>query len=66
MCSNLSFRDVDRILKRNGYWVERMGSTSHVVYSNGTNTISIPGRGSGKDVNAMLIRRIFKENNIKY
>ena len=66
MYRNLDYRMVDKILRANGYKVERMGSTNHVIYSKGNRTISIPSRGRGRDVNAMLIRRLFKDNNIRF
>ena len=64
MYRNMSFRDVDRILRKNGYKIVRNPSTNHTIYAKGNNTISIPGKGRSKDINAMLLKRIFKENNI--
>lgn len=65
MYHNISFRQIDKILRKNGYTIVRNPPTNHTIYAKGNDTISIPGRGRSKDVNAMIIKRIFKEHNIK-
>lgn len=54
----MSKRNIDKILRKNGYQIIRCNG--HWIYSNGTNTIAIP-----KSLCTPLIQRLFKENNIK-
>lgn len=61
--TNMDYNDIDRILRKNGYTI-RPSTGNHVMYVKGNSTISIPGRGRNKDIHPMLIKRIFKENNI--
>ena len=58
---NISLRKVDKILRSNGYRIERY-SGDHRIYKNDEgDTIIIP-----PSVHKQLIKRTFKENNIKY
>jgi predicted RNA binding protein YcfA (HicA-like mRNA interferase family) len=54
----IPFKKIDKILKANGY--EYIRNNGHYIYSNGKNTIAIP-----KTCCTYLIKRLFKENNIK-
>lgn len=55
----MSLRQIDKILKDNGYYVDRYNG-SHCIYKNDENhTIIIP-----LSCHKQLIRRVFKENNI--
>ena len=57
---SMSYREVDKILKNNGYKIIRCNG--HKIYGNdGGNTISIP-----KTCCTYLVKRVFKENNIVY
>lgn len=58
-----STREVQQILRRNGYTLTRTTKSSHNVYSNGKRNISIPVQN--KTVNKMLFMRLVKENNLK-
>lgn len=53
-------RDFERLLKANGYSLDRQKG-DHNIWTNGKNTISIT---AGKPPNRMVIRRIIKENNL--
>lgn len=57
-----SFREFSLLLKANGYAHTRT-SGDHVIYSDGTNIISIPHHG--KKLNRMVCRRLIKENELK-
>lgn len=59
--SGVKYRDAIRILKQNG-WVRGDGSgTSHQKFFKDGRHISIP---LGHEVNAMMFRRLCKENGI--
>lgn len=59
--SGMKFRDVERILKRNGYVGEK-AKGSHVKFRKGTDSLVITNASSG--VNQMLWRRLVKEHKI--
>lgn len=54
-----SLRSFKKLLHDNGY--ERVRGGGHLIYSNGTNTISIPSN----NINRMVARRLIKENNLE-
>lgn len=56
----LNFREFVIILNKNGYVLVRT-SGSHHIFKNGTNTITI-----NRNPNRMIVRRLIKENNLKY
>lgn len=55
----IPMREVSKILKKNGY--ENVRNNGHQIWSNGTNTISIPCSCC-----TYIIQRLFKENKIAY
>lgn len=59
--SGIRFRDVERILKRNGYVGEK-AKGSHVKFRRGADSLVITNASDG--VNRMLWRRIVKEHKI--
>jgi predicted RNA binding protein YcfA (HicA-like mRNA interferase family) len=59
--SGIKFRDVERILKRNGYTREK-AKGSHVKFRKGIDSLVITNASSG--VNQMLWRRLVKEHKI--
>ena len=59
--SGIRFRDVERILKRNGYVGEK-AKGSHVKFRRGTDSLVITNASSG--VNQMLWRHLVKEHKI--
>ena len=59
--SGIKFRDVERILKRNGY-VSKKAKGSHVKFRKGIDSLVITNASSG--VNQMWWRRLVKEHKI--
>lgn len=59
--AGIKFRDIERILKRNGYFGEK-AKGSHVKFRKGVDSLVITNTSSG--VNRMLWRRIVKEHKI--
>ena len=59
--SGIKFRDVERILKRNGYVGEK-AKGSHVKFRKGVDSLVITNASGG--VNQMLWRRLVKEHKI--
>ncbi len=57
----LRYRDVEKLLKTNGYRIARYGKGNHVIFTDEIHTITIPRK---QTVNRMLLRRLVKENNI--
>lgn len=54
-----SSKEFKQLLKKNGYWVERIKG-SHYIYTNQQgNIISVP-----KDLNVIIALRLIKENNL--
>lgn len=58
--AQLSLKQVKRILKDNGFSILRI-TGSHLIFARDGKHISIPHKS---DPNKMLVRRVFKENNI--
>ena len=59
--SEWTYRKFAQLLKRNGYVLARRSNgTSHHIFTNGKNTISI-----NNHPNKMLVKRLIKENNLK-
>lgn len=58
--SEWTYRKFTQLLKQNGYTLKRSNGTSHRIYTNGKNTISI-----NNHPNRMLVKRLIKENNLK-
>lgn len=54
-----TFRDMDRILKYNGYRPDRKKGDHHIYSDINGKTITINAR-----VNRMVARRVIKENNL--
>ena len=53
-------RSVDRLMKLNGFYlVPGRGKGSHMIYKNGSRTVSF-----GKSFNRMVVQRLIKENNL--
>jgi len=59
--SGIKFREVERVLKRNGY-VRENAKGSHVKFRKGLDSLVITNASSG--VNQMLWRRLVKEHKI--
>lgn len=59
--SGIRFRDVERILKRNGYVGEK-AKGSHVKFRRGADSLVITNASDG--VNRMLWKRLVKEHKI--
>ena len=57
-----TYREFRLLLRDNGYVFQRQNG-DHVIFTNDTNTISIPNHG--KKLNKMICRRLIKENNLK-
>lgn len=57
-----SYRDVERILKNNGYSKARTGKGDHQIFTNGIHNIPIPKKST---VNRMLFRRMIKTYDLK-
>lgn len=55
-----SYREFIKILNNNGYVRDRV-SGSHIIYINGSNTISI----THNHINKMIVRRLIKEYNLE-
>lgn len=66
MYHNMNYRAVDKILRQNGYVIKKFGNSNHVKYVKDGDSIVIPRRGNSKDVNCMIIRRLFKEHDIRF
>lgn len=58
---NWKFRKIDKVLKANGFVVDRY-SGDHVIYKRDEKHISIPR----PSCNGLILQRLFKENNIKF
>ena len=52
-------RELEKHIKKQGWYFLRNTDGSHKIYSNGTKTISIQ-----LEPNCMQIKRLFKENNL--
>lgn len=59
--SDIKQRDAKRILRNNGYYIKRNCQTSHNVFTDGKNTIALPGHG---DIAYPIWRRMVKEYNL--
>lgn len=59
--SGIKFREIERILKRNGY-VSEKAKGSHVKFRKGLDSLVITSASSG--VNQMLWKRLVKEHKI--
>ena len=59
--SGMKFREVERILKRNGY-ISKKAKGSHVKFHKGIDSLVITNASGG--VNQMLWRRLVKEHKI--
>lgn len=57
----VKIRDALKILKKNGWWLNRHG-TNHDVYTNGYQSEPIPRHG---DLNKITWQKIMKRNNLK-
>lgn len=53
-------REFERLLKKNGYTIERYNGSHTIWVKPGHNSIAVP-----KSVNPMVIRRLIKENNLE-
>lgn len=62
MSKQYSVREAVRILNDNGWNMSRKAKGSHMVFSNGVTSISIPV--VKKDINKMMFQRLCKENGI--
>lgn len=54
----MSLKDVQRLLRMNGYSLERTGK--HYIYKKDNDTFILP-----KSTHDLLLKRMFKEHNIK-
>ena len=59
MCKEIKFRDAERILKNNGFRLDRIKG-SHHYYVKGKQKVMI-----NLDLNRMVWQRIKKENNLR-
>lgn len=60
--TGVKYRKVAKVLTDNGWCAIRQSGSSHVIWGKDGRTISIANRPDG--VNRMIVRRLFKENNI--
>lgn len=62
MAKELTVKEMNKLLNANGFYEVRTNG-GHKIYSNGTNSVSIPVHS--KTVNRMLCRRLIKENGLR-
>lgn len=55
------YRDVVKVLRKNGWTIIRQGKGSHVIWGRGTQRVSITHHGSGSPVSAGIIGKLIKE-----
>lgn len=58
----IKYRDFVKLLKRNGYTLDRISGSHEVFVNNKGEHISISHH---VEINAMLARRLIRENNLK-
>lgn len=58
----IKYRDFVRLLKRNGYALDRISGSHEIFVNNRGEHISISHH---PEINAMLARRLIRENNLK-
>lgn len=58
----IKYRDFVKLLKRNGYALDRISGSHEVFVNNKGEHISISHHA---EINAMLARRLIRENNLK-
>ena len=57
------FRDIEKRLLRLGFSLKRKGKGSHMLFSDGRNTFSVP-KHSGKDISPGVEQKIVKSLNM--
>lgn len=54
-------KQFERLLKDNGYLLKRKGKGSHMIYSNGVNSIAVPV----VELNSCIARRLIRTYNLQ-
>lgn len=55
----IKFKEMQKILRNNGYTLDRYNGDHYIYVKRGTNHISI-----NRELNPMVARRLIKENNL--